>query len=62
MKEFSKWLCRILTVLAAVLLIDFNCTNKSPFPEKSHHILLANLILGGLLFFLLIFQIKKRRL
>jgi hypothetical protein len=62
MKDLGKWIYRILIVLLADMLIDFNCFNRKPSPEQSHHILLANLVLGGLLFLLLISQIKKRRL
>jgi hypothetical protein len=62
MKEFNKWLIRILMVFVAVSIIDVDCSNMRPSPDKSQHIVLANLILGGLLVFLLITQIKKRRL
>jgi len=62
MKEFSKWIYRIMVVFLAVLLIDFDCNNMRPSPGKSQHVILTNLILGGLLLFLLIAQIRKSRL
>ena len=49
-------------VVLLVFLIDFNCDNMRPCPEKSHHIILTNLILGGLLILLLISQLNKKRL
>lgn len=61
MTGFGKWIYRILIMLLAVLLIDFDCTNMRLSPERSHHILLTNLLLGGLLLLLLIFQFKKKR-
>jgi len=49
-------------MLLAVVLIDFNCTNMKATAEKSHYIVLINVVLGGLLFLLLISQIIKKRL
>lgn len=51
-----------MVVFLAVLLIDFDCNNMRPSPGKSQHVILTNLILGGLLLFLLIAQIRKSRL
>lgn len=62
MKESGKWIYQILIVLLAVLIIDFNCSNRRAPQEIGHQIVLINLILGALLFVLLIFQINKRRL
>ena len=51
----------MIILFLSVLLIDFDCTNRGPSSEKSHHILLTNLALGGLIILLFISQIKKRR-
>jgi hypothetical protein len=62
MKGFGTWTFRIITMLLVVFLIDFNCDNMRPSPEKSHHIIVTNLVLGGLLILLLISQLNKKRL
>jgi hypothetical protein len=61
MKDLGKWIYPMIILFLSVLLIDFDCTNRGPASEKSHHILLTNLVLGGLIILLLISQIKKRR-
>jgi|GEM_PF-6677470 hypothetical protein len=62
MKGLGAWTYRITMMLLAVVLIDFNCTNMKATAEKSHYIVLINVVLGGLLFLLLISQIIKKRL
>ena len=62
MKYSGKWIFPILMAFLAVFLIDFNCTNMRPSPDKSHHIFIINFVVGGLLLTLLIFQINEKRL
>jgi hypothetical protein len=62
MKDFGKWIYRILIVLLVVMAIDFNSNwLKSPAPQSSRFII-ADLIIGGLLILLLIVPKIKRRL
>ena len=62
MKDFGKWIYRILVVLLVVMAIDFNSNwLKYPTPKSSRFII-TDLIIGGLLILLLIVPKIKRRL
>ncbi|HLZ86409.1 MAG TPA: hypothetical protein VKQ52_04165 [Puia sp.] len=62
MKSIGTWTYRIIMLLLVVFLIDFDCTNMRRTVEKSNHMILTNLVLGGLFLLLLISQINKKRL
>ena len=62
MKGIGTWTYRIIFMILVVSLIDFDCSNMRPNVEKTHHIILTNLVLGSLLLLLLISQFTKKRL
>ena len=62
MKDFGKWIYRMIVLLLLILMIDFNCSWLESASGTSRHIAAGNLILGGLIVILLIFpKIKRRR-
>jgi hypothetical protein len=62
MKDFGKWIYRILIVLLVVMAIDFNSNWLNAPAPKSSRFIVTDCIIGGLLALLLIFPKIKRRL